>query len=142
MIHVAFGSWWWSKNGRSAWSTASDDWYLRLRLRLELLDPALDLRLGLGIVCFAARRVFCATCWAGHSASRGTMYGASAAFRVFSRSASRADSRIGLDPRRPWRDCARASSSVSGMNAFVHASTAAVSVSMKFSSSGKGVPSP
>jgi len=38
-----------------------------------------------------------------------------------------------------WR---RSSSSVKGMKAFVHDSTADVRVSMKFSSSGKGVPSP
>ena len=36
----------------------------------------------------------------------------------------------------------RSSSSVMGSNALVQASTAAVRVSMKFSSSGKGVPSP
>ena len=71
-----------------------------------------------------------------------TMYGASALVERLLELAEPADLAVGLASRRPSRASRRSSSSVSGMNAFVHASTADVSVSMKFSSSGKGVPSP
>jgi hypothetical protein len=99
-------------------------------------------RFASAIAFFAAIDSLSATwCVAPAAFLSGTMYADSVCVSAFSSSASRAISRS--PPRlASFARSRRASSSASGWNAFVHVSTADVRVSMKFSSSGKGVPSP
>ena len=112
-------------------------------LRLERRDAALDLLLRAWIACFAAiERLLRDLLGLRGSSCPATMYGASAALERLLEVREPAELARPLRRALPSRGSRRSSSSVSGMNAFVHASTAAVSVSMKFSSSGKGVPSP
>ena len=139
MIHLALGSWWLSKNVASAFITASDA-VLAAACGIGGGDPAIDLTTGLRhrgldragqlLRDLLAQALLVAR----HERQQ----------RAVDRGFELAEPRellVGLAPHLPCLS-RRMSSSVSGTNAFVHASTADVSVSMKFSSSGKGVPSP
>ena len=124
------------------WSTASAD-VAGSGLRLERRDATLDLPLAPpGSPASPRSSVFCATVCACSLFFSGTMYGASALDQRLLELREPAELAVRLARARAARVAAARRARVSGMNAFVHVSTAAVRVSMKFSSSGKGVPSP
>jgi len=91
---------------------------------------------------FTPAVIFCDTCWVrlGFLLSLGAN-ASSEPITVASRSDSRPSS-LSASRRTSRALSRRPSSSLSGTNALVQVSTAVVRVSMKFSSSGNGVPSP